>query len=57
MDPNSSDILRAVVLFDVQKAGVPAISALTSGADTMLGEGGRDLMFGQGNGAQQVGGG
>ena len=52
IDPNTDDVVRQVFLFDVQQAGGPPISPLTSGSDLLEGEGGHDLMYGQGNGAE-----
>jgi Ca2+-binding RTX toxin-like protein len=52
IDPNTDDVIRQVFLFDVQQAGGPPIDPLTSGSDVLQGEGGHDLMYGQGNGAE-----
>jgi Ca2+-binding RTX toxin-like protein len=52
VEGNTSDFVRSVTLFDIQVAGGAAISPLTSGPDLVFGEGGRDHVFGQGNGAQ-----
>jgi Ca2+-binding RTX toxin-like protein len=48
-DANTGDVLRSVVLFDVESVGAPPVPDETSGSDLVLGEGGRDLIFGQGN--------
>jgi len=53
-DPNTGDAIRNVTLFDVQVVGGPAVDPATSGGDTLYGEGGRDFIFGQGNGAQPL---
>ena len=48
----TGDIIRSVILFDVQTvAGLP-IDPATSGGDELWGAAGHDLMFGQGNGLQ-----
>ncbi len=49
VDPNSADVLRQVVLFDVELVGGTVIDEDASGSDTMFGDAGHDLMFGQGN--------
>ena len=41
-----------IELFDVQTSGGEAVSALTSGGDTLYGNVGQDRIFGGGNGAQ-----
>jgi Ca2+-binding RTX toxin-like protein len=49
IDPNTGDVLRSVILFDVESIGGPNVDPTTHSSDTMWGEGGRDYMFGQGN--------
>ena len=51
VDPNVNDVFRSITLFDIERAGGPAVNPMTSGSDLMYGEDGRDLMFGQGNDA------
>jgi Ca2+-binding RTX toxin-like protein len=51
VDPNVNDVFRSITLFDIERAGGPAINPATSGSDLMYGDAGRDLMFGQGNDA------
>jgi Ca2+-binding RTX toxin-like protein len=46
---------RQVELYDLQLVGGAAISPLVSGGDTMTGDEGNDVMFGQGNGSQPPG--
>ncbi len=48
VDPNTDDVRRAIVLFDVQTLG-NTTSSEVAGSDTLFGESGRDLLFGQGN--------
>jgi Ca2+-binding RTX toxin-like protein len=43
-----------IELFDVQRAGGPAISPLVSGGDVLHGDEGDDRIFGQGNGVQPL---
>ncbi len=50
IDPNSNDVIRDIQLFDVETVDDLA-DPRTSGSDTMYGENGRDLIFGQGNDA------
>ncbi len=50
IDPNSNDVMRDIQLFDVETVASP-VDSRTSGSDRLLGENGRDLMFGQGNDA------
>jgi Ca2+-binding RTX toxin-like protein len=45
---------REVVLYDVLIAGESVFSANVSGGDTMTGDEGNDVMFGQGNGGQSA---
>ena len=51
-EPNTGAVVREIALFDVQVIDGIAVPPTTSGGDTIWGEGSRDLMFGQGNGAE-----
>ncbi len=48
MEPNSGSPVRQIVLFDVEHLG-GSTDPRTSGSDTMFGDDGRDLLFGQGD--------
>jgi len=47
-DPNTGSAVRTTTLFDVAVAGQPQPPVNASGADTVNGDGGRDLVFGGG---------
>jgi Ca2+-binding RTX toxin-like protein len=49
LDPNVTDVVREVVLFDIETTGDAPVDPSVKGSDRMFGDDGRDLMFGQGN--------